>query len=326
MRVYGTPLASGLKTTGNALDVHAIEDLEAGLNQSKNGHVVALVQPAEHIVATSLSQGMSPEEALAAWHNVAAVLIKRHRYYRSRTTFVDARYFGSQPKKVAKLLQDVLEIKLSAFSAEEPSPFPRIDPLFELVALGLLRHDTAAEKVRAFVDGSRECDAADSWLDKGAGLIEERQILRDTLDVAHTHIAAPDDDASTTSARAEQLKVECHLLSEDVDHMQQRLEREIANTKMLQLSKDAADKNLKKLANQIQHREVVLGQALLAEGRRHDAILTSLREEKIELLGKRDQLEQEVAERHAELQRVYASKSWRVTEPIRALRRSTSDS
>ncbi|WP_412552921.1 hypothetical protein [Shimia sp. MIT1388] len=326
MQASAAPVIATLEAAGDTLDLKVVEGLEEGLTHSKEGLLVALVPPAEHVVANALSKGLSPTEALEAWQDYAAVIIKRHRYYRTRTLFLDARYFDAHPKKAVKALQEALQVKLSAASVAETSLSVKLDPLFELIALGLLRSDPSAEKLRSFVEGTDACDATDRWEDRGTGLIEERQILRDSLDIAQTQIGASGQDDEAGASREDRLEMECQLLSEDIDHMQQRLEREIANTKMLQLSKDAAEKKLAKMAGQIQQREVVLAKALLAEGRRHDAILTSLRAEQAELLGRRDQLEQEVAERQAELQRVYASKSWRVTEPIRALRRSSSDS
>ncbi|SMP05515.1 hypothetical protein [Shimia sagamensis] len=326
MRLFGTAYAKALQETSNSLDVRAIEGLATGLPECKDGHVVVLVPPFEYIVASSLSKGNSPEDALAEWTRYATMLVKRHRYYPSRTTFLDSRFQSLAPKKILKLLQDVLQIKLSLPKTTVAFDAPRIDPLYELVALGMLQRDTHAEKLRALVVGASDQDTTKTWQDKGANLIAERNILQEALDIAQTQIAAPTGEQGSTSPRELQLEEERSLLCEDITQMQQRLEREVANVRMLQLSKDAAERHLEKMANQIQLREVVLGKALLAEGRRHDSILTSLREEQADLLGKRDQLEHEVAERQEELQRVYASKSWRVTEPIRALRRSSSDS
>ncbi|MDJ0820345.1 MAG: hypothetical protein QNJ09_00875 [Paracoccaceae bacterium] len=121
-------------------------------------------------------------------------------------------------------------------------------------------------------------------------------------------------------ARVAALEAERDLLREDVRQQQSEQQRAVNDAAQLRAALVPAQERAVRETELRAQREAVLGTALLDREARLDALTTQVAEQK-------DQLDR-AAEAHAalqatleELSSVYSSRSWRITEPMRAVRR-----
>ncbi|MFP4240050.1 hypothetical protein [Rhodosalinus sp.] len=274
--------------------------LEEALAADPDMSVVALVWSPTTSLAWQLGSAETPERAIATWTDRATALLRAQRRARRRVTLVHPPLLCSDaPRPGLAALARRIGGDPAAFTSVD-AQIAEPDPVDLLCADVLLRERNEAfalaQELRSATLGAEIGTAGLTAVVKAraalreneaekARLLEERALLRETMAAQLEHHDSVMATLGTERARAGN-----------------------AETRLRELESRLADHHLQKAtAEALQHRF----DEASAQRKRRDAIAAAQM-----LTDARD-----IRRLQAELARIYASRSWKITEPVRALRR-----
>lgn len=253
-------------------------------------------------LSDTLEQGRLPSEALTAWSAQTGTLLGQCRRNRRNVLLIDTESLARNPAGLVPALFARLGMTPPAIPPATDTPAP-VRPTLELLAHALLEQnptaramadeleamalsaaDPALMSVQLLDQACREYrqQAQESELAQAtAELSQERDLLRESLALIQAELTAQVEAAAARSHKSREIQAE--LLLHTAAH-------------------EAAKRQLQTALDDRLQREAVLGAQILGS----QANLTQLR--------------QQVEHLSDELERVYASRSWRITAPLRRLR------
>ncbi len=282
-----------LATATPAPAVTGCDGVEAALAQDPALPVIVPVTlPLDHLGA-ALRAGTAPDEALADWRAEAETLLRTCRKTRRRVLLIDAGMLETQPDACAQALGARLGLRLGTIVPTAPPAAGR-SAIHTVIAATLLASDAEAlallDELEAMILGSvsprgpARAEIGEA-METAAVLHEERDLLRETL--------------------AQMLGETERLLGEEGD-LKNKLETrntELAGKHLLKAQLDAATRQLDAAQDTQRWRDAVLGGAILN-------LASQEREQRSAQQAARD-----------EIARLRDSTSWKVTRPLRAVRR-----
>lgn len=305
------PLPGALKAMAAAatppLRLAAVSEIPA----SADFAVVTVVTGAVTTLAQALADGQDPDESLARWQVEATDWLRLLRGNRGQVAVVERGALRAAPDLCAQALQARLPLGQPEPAAEAAPTDPTAG--FIVLAQAWVAGDSAAQalddELQAMTHG-----AAAAGADRRAGL----QDLAAALRAAQT--AIPETEVATESETETETETE-HLLLEDIAGLQAELERMTLELRVQEQATRAVDARAQTRLEAARHREGLIGAALVQDG----ATQTQLRTTQAQLTAELEQLRAELArtqaEAQAQLSEVYASTSWKLTAPVRAVRR-----
>lgn len=269
---------------------------EAAAAQGEHPLLLVLADPVEAL-ARCLQGAESAGAALAAWKSDIAPLLTAARRLRRRLWLVDARAVASGD---AETLALIASGRTARANVEVPA-LP--DAIYLVLAEALLARDAEAGRFAGEIAALRRGAGAalvdlplcESALARYAGLAQETALLRD-----HIALHAETTLRETAAANAQAEAAEQARLSAEAA----RIDEIVADRNLQKAKAEALQRRLDDFQTKAAQREFVLGGVLLADQAA-------------------DRTEQERARADGlehELHRVYASRSWRITRPLRAVR------
>jgi hypothetical protein len=314
--------------------VTVVADLTVVLEQTGEAPVVVLHCSAETALTGAMSQGAVPSTALASWRAVMSAQLAVLRRHRRRITLVDVaalsdhRAPGMLDRLARRLGLDVVQTTgplARVPSMADPSPVvtalalmcladsPEIQGLLsELDALLLRPSDRSTDDPAVDTEGLADAAfAAHVELLQDAGRMRaERALLLDHMAEAQAQLAEA-RCAARAGAGLDTWVRERDLLLDQLDHMQQQMEQVPADaeTDLRLLEENRREPPARHTAVERARRDVLLGDEILRLSRAECALQDQLAERDAEL-----------ADTRRELAAVYASRSWRITGPMRMAR------
>lgn len=299
-------------------DVTSFADLAAAVSRGGEGAIiVAVTHPAEAIARCLATTG-NVESALSDWKAEAEPLLRAARRVRGRLRLVDARSLACGEAQVLAQLADAG----GTASARDVPPPP--DPVLRVIAEAALLRDPAALRLSDEIAALRRggdsgglsggaCQAA--LEDYRRAQAAEQRAGRLSKEVAAQEVKANLQDAEISLLRESlvlRIGADRHKDAEDGQKRlapppagARSLHDTLADLKLQTAKVKALQRQLDIASEQAAGREATLAAILLND---QQMLLAGT-----ETKARADQLEQE-------LHSVYASKSWRVTGPLRALR------
>ncbi|MDR7123695.1 hypothetical protein [Pseudotabrizicola sp. 4114] len=269
---------------------------EAAAAHGERPLLLVLADPVEAL-ARCLQRAGSAGAALAAWKSEIAPLLTAARRLRRRIWLVDARAVASGD---AATLALIAPGSLAQVRGDVPA-LP--DAIYMVLAEALLARDAEAGRFAGEIAALRRGAGAalvdmtlcEDALARYADLTQETALLRDHIAL---HAATTLREAADTNAQAE--AAEQARLSAELA----KLEEIVADRNLQKAKAEALQRKLDDIQAKAVQREFVLSGILLA-----DQAADRTEQERI----RADGLEHE-------LHRVYGSRSWRITRPLRAVR------
>ncbi|KPQ05696.1 MAG: hypothetical protein HLUCCA12_14390 [Rhodobacteraceae bacterium HLUCCA12] len=283
-------IVSFLGTASPGLSLQRKTDLGTALAQDLPGTVVVpITMPLQH-VATMLSDGIDVEQALARWRDHADHVLGACRKHRRRVVLMDAEVIRSEPAALAGALGARLGVQFGARPDAGTTRSSNRTEILIAIAATALALDTKAQAL------------ADELEAMMVGPVSTRAPKMDTARIAAEKLG--------------NLSQERDLLRETLRQMVENTESLISENKalsdrpLLKAQSDALQRQLEEARDSQRLREAVLGAEILR--------LSALLHEE------RGRLSAELHGALDEIARLLSSTSWKVTRPIRAVRRSLS--
>ncbi|WP_147335757.1 hypothetical protein [Pseudotabrizicola alkalilacus] len=269
---------------------------EAASTQGERPLLLVLADPVEAL-ARCLQGAESAGAALAAWKSGIAPLLTAARRLRRRIWLVDARAVASGDAATLALIAPGSGARANA----EVPALP--DAIYLVLAEALLARDAEAGRFAGEIAALRRGTGAalvdlplcESALARYAGLAQETALLRDHIALHASTTLRETADANAQAEAAELTRLSAELA---------KIEEIVADRNLQKAKAEALQRRLDDIQIKAAQREFVLGGVLLA-----DQAADRTEQERI----RADGLEHE-------LHRVYASRSWRITRPLRAVR------
>ncbi|MDO9639983.1 MAG: hypothetical protein Q7J44_15710 [Pseudotabrizicola sp.] len=309
------PIAAQLAALFPGRELTRFPDLEAAVSVGGDSEIIVPVTHPVEAIARHLSARGSVEGALTDWKSAAEPLLRAARRVRRRLRLVDARGLASAE---AQVLAQLAEAGEPAIVKDLPPP---LDPVLLVIAEAALLRDPEASRLADEIAALRRGGDGGGLSVVGcqAALQVHRQakVEADRLQEA---VAALEEKANLLDAEVSLLRESLALrLGTDRiagdDAGQKRLAAlpaglrslhdTLADLKLQTAKVQALQHQLDTATEQAAGREATLAAILLKD---QQVILAGT-----ESKARADQLERE-------LHSVYASRSWRVTGPFRALR------
>ncbi|WP_461470619.1 hypothetical protein [Pararhodobacter sp.] len=304
--------------------------------QETEGPILVFIDAPNVALAVRLDAGEDPDDAFDAWEAEAGALLRGQRRARKRVTFVDVEGLASRGAEVWQRLADRLSARLTDPSASTPLTLRLPSPGAQVIAQALIaaqvdRGETAAEISSATIGARDELPPA---------MIVEA--LRQMAEVAR--LSAALNEAQATAAQQTReidlLREGAQLTGEALEEAARKiaaLEGELLKTQLQRAEVARLEQRLALSTQQHGLTRAILAKQVLRDGARLGAMrraegvqAETLRELEHELDSLREKLDATTAllEEYrvtneaysAELTRVYGSRSWRVTGPLRAVR------
>jgi hypothetical protein len=314
----GQPRSEAVRSLLAALvpapDLHEYDDLAAALVGDSPSPVLVPVQPPLDALTDALALGALPSQALQDWRARSRALLEECRPHRRKVLLIDNESLIHAPRHLAPLLFARLDLAVpNDLPVPEDRPRP-VRPVLEALAHAMLAHSApvralADEMEAMMLTASDPATLPTTLLDLAYQEVRDQDGLRDSLTQYEAEIADLRESSATLSEERDLLRTSLTQLRDEmaaqVEVRRQQDDRTRDQEADLMLHKAAHDSARRQLefrrAEHLQ-REAVLGAELL-EARSRE---TGLRQEVDALSG--------------ELDRVFASRSWRVTTPLRRLR------
>ena len=332
------------------VEVTPSDALDAALAQDAQTPVIVPVRlPLDHL-HKALQAGDAPGTALDSWCKDAEALLKACRKARRRVVMIDAGMLTARPAAAAKALGARLGLRIKAVAEGQAARKSELSPIHSAIAASLLATDVRAtelaDELEAMIAGpvgprTPSRDEVSTAAQEAASLAEERDLLRETLqqmlseterlrgekaelekkldvtDAARADLEArlekERNDAEAASQKAAQdtasLTEERDLLRENLQHMLSETERLIAaksdesEKHLLKAQLDAVNRQIEEAREARRMRESLLGTEIL------------------KLVGQLRNAQAREKEARDEIARIHASTSWKVTVPMRAMKK-----
>ncbi|MCC5969252.1 MAG: hypothetical protein JJU15_04840 [Pararhodobacter sp.] len=335
-------LASGA-VPGVSVQRH--DSLETTFSSDPSAPVIILMSMPQDHMRAMLDAGSAPDTALQNWTKHASAILQRCRKNRRRVVLVDAAMLRTLPAAIAEALSGRLGLRFDTVPDAAPAEKKEFDDIHTAITEAMLISDLKArdlaEELEAMMLGPVSAPgdpvkAGVNGAQKLRSLATERDLLRealrqhleelDTMRAALTKTegaakaqstelqkklsTAESDLASTTQER--------DLLREELRQMQDSVQTllaenaKVADRHLLKAQCEALERRLDDAAERQRLRDSVQGAEMLK--------LAML------LQAERGQTNADLQNARDEIQRLLASTSWRVTRPIRVMKRGLSRS
>ena len=325
------PARSG-RAAENALTLRLADGFDAAAAQE--GALLLLHRSALCVIGASLGRGVAPAQALADWQAETETLIARNRRMRRRITLLDIEIARADPDATRKALSARLgrDLPQPEQGTAPPAPASTTDPMLRLAASALLASNPAARMLAAELEAlslMTEASGPDdpvTLVEKGmghylsgqtddAGREVEQSLLRAQIQQLHAnleqhHAASAALRETETTARQEIAEIGAQQAAAEAALQDSRAEIDSHKTRI-----QSHEATIAKLRTELSELRRIAGQA----GADRDRLAATL----TEVEGDRDALRQEMDHAAAMLDQIYASRSWRITEPVRWARRVT---
>ncbi len=294
------------------------EGVEAALAQDATAPVVVPVTLPLDYLAAALQAGTAPDDALADWSAEAEALLRACRKARRRVLLIDAGKLATQPETGARALGARLGLQ---FSPMPPTHEAVRSPIHAVIAGPLLASDAKAsdllDEIEAMIVGpltARNPDRTEivSATDAAATLIEERDLLRENL----AQMLAETEELRNMLTRKEQEVSALEQQQAQVSDLENRLAQADTERKSLIEERDLLRENL---AQMLEETDRLLGNENDRK-RELEARNTALADKHL-LKAQLEAVTRQLDTANDEINRIYASNSWKVTAPLRAARR-----
>jgi hypothetical protein len=276
------------------LELQVVADL-AGIEASGATVLVVLLPPDKSLAAALAGrEDGDMDAALAAWRDGRAGLLAAHRQRRRRMTLIDAALMGRGGSAAGwtALAQrlGIRTIPTTPGIAVDADVARAAPAFYRVAAMALMQRDSALAELVAELDAVTLGSDAD-----------------DTAAAIMPLLAEMQRDAEETTLLRENLALQLELETANAAQSAEQgkalaaARRETEEVRaLLQVERSARTGNAQRAAEAQARRDAVLGAALLGQ------VETS------------DRLTHRAEALEAELHRVYGSRSWRVTRPLRA--------
>ena len=297
-------------------ELRLVEDPALLARRGENGPVLALMSTPLAFVAARLEEGLSPAAAMDAWADIATQLRKLNKA-RRKVVLLDDRALVAPDPGLPAVLADRL-----GFAIELPKVSEDAAPAAPASALAyaLLTTDPELmESVEAWQQGVLGAEGI------GFGR-EDARLAAQAWQPAGVAQASADRAALLQEINAQQVS-QIEAGTRRIAELEVQVEQGAgvqAEETVLRASIEALERRLAEAEARRRGLETVLGAQILTDG----AALQAAEGEAGQLRAELDAVRQELEQAHAqmnevcvELEKVFASKSWRMTEVFRASRR-----
>ena len=294
------------------IQFRVVDNLTEGLNLAKEAPVLVLHMSPEAYVLRALRGGASKEEALTRWRAVAEPYLNQARKVRRQIISFDSETFVAQPDRCAELLAGRMGFHLQKVVDSCPEgPEEELSAVWALAAHALIQSDSRA---LALADELEAMNAASAALARAEKWNLERVFAGLPKLEAVENLRAQKEGADAQTAV---LKAERDQLRAGLKQIQDRLECEVHASHQ----QAAASKGLraKLLELEAKYQATTLA---CARGEEASARIAVMEAERDQLQGRLEHMQADLQRAHEDLAIVYRSNSWRVTGPLRWLRRS----
>ena len=328
---------SGADGTGVGLTI--LPDLASALAEPGEVPVIVLHLSAGPALAAAMAQRVTPSGALAAWMQATEAALALVRRHRRRITVVDPSFLVGQANHVlaavaARLgleVRPATEHETAAGDAAAMQAASGENPVLTALAQIALSESAGAQSLESELEAlmpggpdhpdDRPADLADQAFATHLALATDAEAARNLLAAR----------LPALTAELKTLASERDLLLEQITQMQQALVQSDAGvTALAQQLEDAraqAATGIRAAEIEQGAREAVLGNEILRLGMVRSELLDrleTLQSATAQQLAQRDtemaSTREALADLRRELDAVYASRSWRVTAPIRRVR------
>ncbi|MFN7225333.1 MAG: hypothetical protein ACK4MS_15070 [Paracoccaceae bacterium] len=304
-------------------------DLAQAAQQDETTMLLLVICHPVEALARRLAAADTPHQALEDWQTATESVLAATRPLRRRLWLLDARgLIEGNP--------DTLALFEAADKAHLPGDVPaRPDPVFLVLAEALLAHSAMADRLVNEIGALRRGGGGDpvtaslceTALTDHARLLNERNLLSShvSLYLSETERVMADGENRVNVSDFTAVETERDELRDAIARMTAIIDRarEVQDTSGLDiaaLKAAAADRHLQKAKSEALQRrleqaeeraalrEAIFGTVLLDDQKSHAIALT-------------DDHRNRIAELERELQSVYGSKSWKLTGPLRAMRK-----
>jgi hypothetical protein len=298
------------------------------------GPLLLLYRPAGAALAAAMAAGVAPAEAIAAWRDGAEQVLRLARRHRRTALIADLDAARAAPAAFRDALGRLLGQDLPDLPAVPPS-LP--EPLFAVLAGALLQIPDLKELQAELEAASLPLGPETRALGEVEAVLAERQGLiaetatklesreRDLRALRSDNAAARQEIQTLQTAQDElrkriedqQLEIETHFLASKT--LEQRLETEREKARSAEKASvpraewDAGERRRAALA--------ATAETVTAERDDANRRALELEAERDGLREERDRLRDELVGLRAEVDKLLGSKSWRLTEPLRRVRR-----
>lgn len=276
------------------------EQMAECLSEDGTGLIV-FDDPADMLAEVMAGNG-NPSDALALWDDNAAAALKVYKSARSRLRIIDRSRMAAAPKAFRAMIREM--VPGCSLPAELRLKVARPDPLLFTVADRYVRQSSRTSDLMA--------ELRASGLRPDGVPAQEAPDLAAALSSYHV-LAGQGQELSDKSREAVALFAETTHLREERASLKAQLEA--ATTRVGALTSETGLKQQQIVQLQATSETYFKeAEASRTQGVERQAELDGLREERDALVRHRDEL-------IGELDKIYRSKSWKVTEPLRGMRR-----
>ncbi len=329
----GAAILDQLSALVPGLPLVPYRDLAAAAQENTKTTLLLVISHPVEAIARRLAVSGHAEQALAEWQASTALVLTAARRVRRRLWVIDARALCAGNADTLALFEPATE--QTSVAAVAPLPAP----VFLLMAAALLarnseaghRADELAALRRGGGDDPVSAHLVETACTDYARLLTERNLLRNhiSLHLAETERLVAESDSRPDLSYLTALESERDALKAQAADMAAKealtgTAFAVAGTDLAALKASAADSHLQKAKAEALQRRLEQSEHRAAL---REAIFGTvlLEDQKIRPADPADDHRHRIAELERELQRVYASKSWRITRPLRALRAPRQD-
>lgn len=281
-------------------------DLDTALAAELPGPVVVILSSLKAMLETALRNGVPPADALAEQSAKLTAQLVKLRQHRRRVLLLERTALQRDPAACAGVLRDRLNVKILAPDVAAPHS-PETDPALELLATLLVHNSASARRLADELEASAASPSAET------DSPEELNRIYATLTAETLRTRALEGQATgveTLTQALEDRTAEIEVLQNNIRDLEEELKQAAADLDLSNSRAAETEKNAQVQWDQQARRERVLGAALLRFSAQAGAQVRKL-----------DALTDQLGMTQAELENVYESKSWKVTAPLRSVRR-----
>lgn len=270
-------------------------------------HVLICYAAPAHRLALAIESGQVPSQALADWQHEAESLLALYRRHHRHVTLATREALYRHPQRLCEYIAGRSGISLGGVVLNESSPgvdaesaVPHSRMSHRLLALHALTHPPAKRLVQELEESSMPLDSSPG-------------VLAVLDDLYETQRKLPAGSLGEVGEDVDDLRRETDMLIEHLHATQEELEKYLlvqrkSEKKIAALEQDIKNKK-KKIRRSALELQAVKENSSQELKLKNDSLRTLLRSKK--------RVMTQLDEAHRQLGVVYASRSWRVTAPLR---------
>lgn len=283
--------------------------------------VLFLYTPAQDRIAAALSQGDDPTEACVMWKQSVEAILTLKRQYRNNFEVVDAKRALRSPAELIEVLCLEDHLKVNEGAPKD------CEPVYEMMAYALIQADRVtqlfigeleASKINPGSASMQEFSCIEQWIQAAQKSFSQHEKMFEEERAAGqgSLLQLAQQKAEIEKLKTRYLEIEASYMSARTSEAQVKLEEE--RFSRVSRERDALRRERDRLLKAAQS-QPPSGQEINADNARtlHIQSLTRELAETTQILRQKNNRIDELV---AEQQRILASKSFRLTAPLRRLR------